>query len=605
MRLKSLFKLTKGHLFAYLVLIVLVLIHRFTYSFIPLFTQYIIYALNNFLGTPSDTQINLPNFLIQFFESGETILMVVFYVALALFTYQFIRYTLMYYENYLKGAIQEKIAKELRLKIFDHVQNLDYKFHNNSDSGDLIQRATSDVETTSGFIVTTLMQLIGLLGSLFSGVYQMYHINQTIMWISLAVIPVYTISSIIYFNKIEKVFNEVEEKESAMMTVIQENVSASKVVKAFANEPFEIEKMEAKNKAYTDMNIKANKMVALYWGFMDLISLSQYAGITILCIEFARQGVMDAPQIVAALMLLGLLVWPIRGLGRLINEFSKASVAMGRIDEIIKKPIEYAIDGTLEPEIQGHIEFKNVSFKFDDDESYLLKNISFEIKPGETVAIIGKTGSGKTTIINLLMRMYEYEGSILIDGVELRDIKKQHIRKNIGAVLQDPFLYSKTVYENIAIANPKATELEIEIAARTAAIEKDIHTFQNGYQTKVGEKGTTLSGGQKQRIAIARILVSEKPILIFDDALSALDNHTDSAIRKALKERDHKSTNIIITHRITTAKEADKIVVIKDGMIEAIGKHDELSAKEGLYKTLWGIQGKLEKEFLELVREGK
>src|SRR5690606_2298630 len=179
----------------------------------------------------------------------------------------------MYYENYLKGAIQEKIAKELRLKIFDHVQNLDYKFHNNSDSGDLIQRATSDVETISGFIVTTLMQLIGLLGSLFSGVYQMYHINQTIKWISLAVIPVYTISSIIYFNKIEKVFNEVEEKESAMMTVIQENVSASKVVKAFANEPFEIEKMEAKNKAYTDMNIKANKMVALYWGFMDLISL--------------------------------------------------------------------------------------------------------------------------------------------------------------------------------------------------------------------------------------------------------------------------------------------------------------------------------------------
>ena len=345
-------------------------------------------------------------------------------------------------------------------------------------------------------------------------------------------------------------------------------------------------------------------MVAIYWGSMDFISMAQYALVTVLAIHFVRIGVMDGASFAASLMLIGLLVWPIRGLGRLINEFTKAFVAIGRINHIFEEETEYVNDGVLEPQITGHIIFDRVSFKFEDDTNYLLKDISFEIKPGETVAIIGKTGSGKTTIINLLMRMYEYEGSILVDGVELRDIRKQHMRQSIGAVLQDPFLYSRTVYENISITNKTASKDKIIAAAQTAALQSDIHTFKNGYETMVGEKGTTLSGGQKQRVAIARVLVSEKPILIFDDALSALDNKTDMMIRQALNQKDHQSTNIIITHRITTAKEADKIIVINYGKIEDIGQHKQLSKKDGLYKKLWGIQGKLEQEFLELVEEG-
>lgn len=604
MKLKSLLRLTKGHLLEYFALIILVIFHRFSYSYIPLFTQYLIGELKVLTENSSMVNdVNFPKFLLDFFQSAETMIQVAIFVAISLVIYQFIRYSLMYVESFMKGSIQEKISKELRVNLYDHIQNLDFKYHNNVDSGDLIQRVTSDVETTTGFVVLQFMQLIGLAASLISGAYQMYFINKTIMWICIGMLPIYAISSLIYFMKIEKIFDKVEKDESAMMTVIQENVSGSKVVKAFANESFEIEKMEEKNAQYRDMNIKANKIVALYWGLMDFITVSQVAGVTILCVIYANQGIMDTGTVSAAFMLLGILIWPIRGLGRLINEFTKAFVAIGRINHIFDQKSEYTNDGVLEPKITGDISFKNVYFKFEDDSKYLLENVSFDIKNGETVAFIGKTGSGKSTIINLLLRMYDYEGSITIDGVELRDIKKKHIRTNMGVVLQDPFLYSKTVLENISITNKNATQADVENAAEIASLAKDIHTFKQGYQTKVGEKGTTLSGGQKQRVAIARVLVSNKPILIFDDALSAVDNKTDLLIRKALANKEFKSTNLIITHRITTAKEADKIIVLNNHTVEAIGKHKDLANQDGLYKSLWAIQGKLESEFMDLVKE--
>ena len=276
----------------------------------------------------------------------------------------------------------------------------------------------------------------------------------------------------------------------------------------------------------------------------------------------------------AALMLVGQLIWPVRGLGRLISDFSMANVAYSRIHEIMSEKSEFEINGTQKPTINGNIDFINVSFKFPDTDDYALNNLTFSIKKGETVAFVGKTGSGKTTIINLLMRMYEYEGSILMDGVELRDIEKKYIRSQMGTVLQNPFLYSRSILSNISITARDVPLAQIEHASEIATIASDIRGFEKGYETMVGERGTTLSGGQKQRVAIARVLVSEKPILIFDDALSAVDNKTDVMIRDALA-KEHKSTNLIITHRITTAKEADKIIVINNKTVEAIGVHSD------------------------------
>ena len=305
-------------------------------------------------------------------------------------------------------------------------------------------------------------------------------------------------------------------------------------------------------------------------------------------------------------MYIGMLVWPIRGLGRIIGDFGKATVATRRIDEILDIPDDFDKDGSLEPEIKGNIEFKNVKFHYPENSDHLLNGVNFTINEGETVAIVGKTGSGKSTIANLLVRLLEVEeGEIFVNGINIKDVKKKWIRSNIGIILQDPFLYTKTVYDNINIGKTKYTRDDVVKAARIAAIDKDITKFDGGYETLVGEKGVTLSGGQKQRIAIARMLLLDKPVLIFDDSLSAVDTKTDLMIRNALKEKSKKLTSIIITHRITTAKEADKIIVLENGKVSMIGTHEELAHKEGLYKTLWDIQGSLESSFVYHVEEGK
>lgn len=594
----SILHLLKGHLLGMFFILLLVIFHRVSYSFVPLFTQYILKYLQN---NGVVTGVNLPLFVIEIFEKGENVFQVSLYVALSLLLFQLFRFGLMIVERYLKGEVQESIALKLRVKLFDHVQSLSYHYHNNSDTGDLIQRVTTDVEIVTNFVVLRLMDAIGLVFTILSGAYQMYFLSPLLMYISLSAIPLYGISSYFYFKNIWKRYKDIEEKEAEILTVIQENVHNTRVVKAFANEKFETEKLEVKNKAHHDAVIKTNKIVGIYWAAMDFLALSQYLIVTLVSVYLARNGKMDAGNAAASLMLVGLLIWPVRGLGRLINDLSMANVAYSRITKILDKESEFEVNGDLFPEIEGKIEFKNVSFKFPEDNHYILENLNFTIEKGQTVAIVGRTGSGKTTIINLLLRMYEYEGSILIDGVELRDIEKHHLRRTIGTVLQNPFLYSRTIRDNINITARNAPMEKIVHASEIATIAHDIRDFEKGYDTMVGERGTTLSGGQKQRVAIARALISEKPILIFDDALSAVDSKTDTMIREALKEKESKATTIIITHRITTAKEADQIIVINNKTVEDIGTHETLAKAGGLYQVLWDIQGDLETEFSELV----
>ena len=605
-RIRKLFSLVKGNWLIFAFTVVLTVFHRLSFSYVPLFSEYVMKKLQIATNLPSNGQeVNLPNFIINLVEQYSDVLQSIIMIIILLVVWQAVRYVILYIEAISKGRLSENVGKNLRMNSYDHIQNLSYDYHNNADSGDLIQRVTSDIDATTSFVSYRIMDLIGIMSSLTFGAFQMFHVNKTIMLVSIAIIPITAISSIWYFKKIEKMYTDVEEKESELMVIIQENVSASKVVRAFANEQYEIEKMDQKNQEYRETEIKANKVSALYWGAMDTLMMVQFTIVLLLGIYFSRQNIMDVATISSSLMLAGMLIWPVRGLGRIINDFGKALVASKRLEEVFNEQSEYVNDGILIPNIDGHIIFKNVNFKFPNTTNYLLKNINFEIFPGETIAIIGKTGSGKTTIINILLKMYDYEGSVLIDGVELRDINKKHLRSNIGTVLQDPFLYSKTVLENIAIANPNSDNEAIIEASKTASLESDINTFQDGYDTIVGEQGTTLSGGQKQRVAIARILVAEKPIIIFDDALSALDNKTDLDIRNALNKKTTKQTSIIITHRMTTAKDASKIIVINNGTIEKIGTHTELSNTPGLYNNLWGIQGKLEEEFFQMIKDGK
>ena len=600
-RAKMLFKWGVKYWYMTLLVLCTTIVLQYLYSEIPLFIQYGIKVLEGV--TP---EVGLQKIFLVILQKYDDTITILLCLAIFIVSLQGFRSILRFLDTYTKNKMNENVAKDLRDSIYKHVDKLSYTYHNNVDTGDLIQRCTTDIETTSRFASSRIIDFVHIISTIIIGAYRVGSINITLMLVSLALIPITGVASVIYFRYVSKKFKEIEDSESKMTTIIQENLASVRVVRAFNTEKYEMDKMDKQSKDYLNKSLKFSKVMAFYWGSSDALTMLQYTLTVAVSIYLAMQGKMDAADISACLMLMGMLIWPIRGLGRIISDYGKALVAAERIDEILRIPTEYLNDGTKTPDIKGNIEFKNVSFKFDDSDKHLLNDITFDIKQGQTIAIVGKTGSGKSTLMNILTRMIDYDkGEIYLDGVELREIKKQHVRKNIGIVLQNPFLFSKTIYDNIAIADNTVKKENIYEAARIAALQEEIEKFEEGYDTIVGERGTTLSGGQKQRVAIARILTSNKPVIVFDDSLSAVDTETDLMIRKALKEKNKDTTMIIITHRTTTAKEADKIVVLDNGIVSEIGTHEELANGTGLYSKLWEIQGKLEEEFLKVLNGGE
>jgi len=408
--------------------------------------------------------------------------------------------------------------------------------------------------------------------------------------------PVILSIAIFYFRKIEKAFQVIEANEAKMTTHVQENVSGSRVVKAFANEAYELNKFDGLNRTFTDSDFKLIKKMSLFWSLTDFLCFMQFMLIAVFGIVYASRGEITLGMYTAFLAYSGNIIWPMRQLGRLVGDFSKSTVAVWRLQKIVNNKDEYdPTEPNTKPEIFGHVQFKHVSFKFNDSLEDQIVDINFDVKKGKTIAILGKTGSGKSTLMNLLVRLLDYQkGVILIDDVPVTEIEKHHLRKNVGIILQEPFLFSKTLEENIGIADRMIEPQRIESVAKTAQVHGDIINFENGYKTLVGERGITLSGGQKQRVAIARMLLKPKPILIFDDSLSAVDTETDIQIRRALHKEWKESTVFIITHRVTTAMEADMIIVLEDGKIKETGTHDQLVKIEGLYKNIWEIQSRID-----------
>ncbi len=559
-------------------------------TLIPLFGQHIIDVILEF----DDGGSKLPKFfadlLIADTKLKQLMLAAILIVVLAL-----ARALLIFIRRAISGLFAERTAYDLRNTLYKRLQDANYYFHSHSETGDIIQRCTTDVEMYKRFISEQSIEIIrlGLLVGL--SIYQMSNLNMTMMWISLIIAPVLFTGAVFYFRRVEKMFNEIEANEAVMTTHVQENVSGARVVKAFANESFEVNKFKNLNRKFTDSDFKLVRSMAVYWSSTDFISFIQFFIIALVGIIYASRGVISIGIYTAFLAYAGNIIWPMRQLGRLVGDFSKTIVSVSRLDHIISNPGEYVGEtGKVEPEIKGNVEFKNVSFKFDDSNEDQIVDVSFSINQGETVAIIGKTGSGKSTLMNLLIRLLDYQkGQILIDGVEIKDIEKHHLRKNVGVILQEPFLFSKSLEDNIKISDAKTDSERVSNVAKIAQVHNDIMNFEKGYKTLVGERGVTLSGGQKQRVAIARMLLKPKPILVFDDSLSAVDTETDIQIRKALNREWKESTVFIITHRITTASEADKIIVIEDGKIKESGKHNELIKRNGLYKNIWEIQSRI------------
>ena len=516
-------------------------------------------------------------------------------IALAILTVS--RGIFVYFKGKLAAVASESIIRRLRDKVYDHLQRLPFDYHVKAKTGDLIQRCTSDMETIRRFIAMQFVEMGRALFMVAFALTFMIPLNHRMTFVSMALVPLIFLFSYIFFMKVKVAFQKSDESEGAMSTVLQENLTGVRVVRAFARQSFEIEKFVKHNNEYRDLTYKLIWLLAIYWSVSDLICLIQIAGVLILGTIWAAKGIITLGTLLAFTSYVGMLLWPVRQLGRVLTDTGKALVSIGRIQEILDEKIEEH-DSSLEDieTLKGDIEFRNVSFGYDEGKN-ILENISFSAKAGETIAILGPTGSGKSTLVNLLPRLYDYqEGSITIDGMELKELDKKAIRSQIGIVLQEPFLFSRTIGDNIRMANPEADDQDIYEAAQCASVHEVIEAFDKGYDTEVGERGVTLSGGQKQRLAMARTLINDMPIMIFDDSLSAVDTETDAAIRAELKKREHKATTFIGSHRLNTLAEADKILVIDEGRLVQMGSHTKLIKEDGLYKRIWQIQNELEAE---------
>jgi ATP-binding cassette, subfamily B, bacterial len=577
----------------YLLILSFGLLYCVTYlrTLIPLFAQHIIDVIVSDSGTAS----NLPPLLLSLLQQDTLAAQLLAAAGLLLFV-DFLRAAAIFLRRTLTAYFTERVSYDLRNRLYRQFQDLSFHYHAHAQTGDLIQRATTDIETYKHFIGDQIIEVVRLILLVGLSIWRMSSMNLDMTWISLIITPIIFTIAVFYFRRVEKQFTKIEEDESSMTTHVQENVSGARVVKAFANEKFEIEKFEKLNRGFTESDYKLVKSMAGFWSVTDFICFAQFCLISVFGIVYASRGIISIGEYSAFLLFSGNIIWPMRQLGRLVGDFSKATVAVTRLNEILSTKDEYEVSsGTMTPPIQGEVTFDHVSFKFEDSTYHQLADISFTAKRGETIAIIGKTGSGKSTLMNLMVRLLDHQdGQLLIDGVDIRDIEKHHLRNNVGIILQEPFLFSRTVEENIKIADQKMSHDRVMEVAKIAKIHGDISGFEKGYETVVGERGVTLSGGQKQRVAIARMLLKPKPILIFDDSLSAVDTDTDLQIRSALKKEWKESTVFIITHRITTAMEADRILVLDGGKIVESGSHAELLHAKGLYNKIWEIQSTID-----------
>jgi ATP-binding cassette subfamily B protein len=515
--------------------------------------------------------------------------------------------------SYLKGwqsaLASDGIARQLKDRLYDHLNHLPAHYHDRMDTGDLVQRCTSDVETARQFLATQVMEIGNAVILAAAAFPLLWSLHMPMTLVSFALIGPITIYGYVYFLKIKHVFLSVDEAEGALTGVIQENLTGIRVVRAFARQDFERGKFAGPNARYRDRSLHMLRLMSWYWSISDLVALSQL-GLTLLVGAYwITTGQLTVGLLFAFLSYLGIMLWPVRQLGRILTDLGKTSVALTRIGEIlaVAREPEPAAVAPLPTRLGGAIAVRDLHFahvgqggtRDHAEGDGALNGVSFDVAPGESLAILGPSGAGKSTLMHLLLRLYDYpRGSIQLDGRELAALPRSWVRGQIGTVMQEPFLFSKTLRDNLRLGRSgECAEAEIEEAARAAAIHETILTFERGYDTLIGERGITLSGGQRQRMALARAILKRPPLLLLDDALSAVDGETETLILNALRERRGRATTLVIAHRLSTLVHADRIIVLDRGRILQTGSHAELAAQDGLYRRLWQIQTNVEADF--------
>ncbi len=493
----------------------------------------------------------------------------------------------------------ENITRRLRNFLFDHLQRLPYAYHAESQTGDLIARATSDIDAVNRFYSDQAIGIGRILLMFIVNFAALLQLNTRLALISVIGIPVIVGISIFFFSKVSKAYEKYQEQEAVLSSRLQENLTGIRVVKAFARQGYESDKFDQENMQKFNLGKNLLSIHSLFWPVSDVICGAQMLSSFFVGAIMAYKGEITIGTYLATTSLVGWIIWPMRNLGRLIVHMSTGLVSYKRVAELLKQNREPLTEGKYHPEgsVNGEIIFKDVYFEY-EKENPVLENISFTCKPGSVIALLGSTGSGKTSLVNLLPRFYDpTSGLITLDGVDITTYPRNYLRSQIGIVEQEPFLFSRSIRENITYGvHHEVAEDEVIEAAKLAAIHEVIIEFPKGYDTLVGERGVTLSGGQKQRVAIARALLKNPRILILDDSTSSVDTETEAQIRSALNNLMADRTTFIIAHRIQSVMRADLILVFDKGKVIQQGTHKELMKNSGMYREIFDIQTKIEVE---------
>ncbi|MFP4105874.1 MAG: ABC transporter ATP-binding protein [Phycisphaerae bacterium] len=597
-RIKTLWELMRGYRLRYLMAIGALVVATFMGYLPPLIGGR---TIDYVIG---DKPLQAPQFLKEIvaqFGGRSELAQNLWAAGLAMFSFFLLAGFFTYLKGHWSATASESIAKRLRNRLYGHLQNVSVGYHDTTDTGDLVQRCSSDVETIRMFLAMQVTEVGRALITLVVGIPIMLYVNVPMTVAALALMGPIVIYSILFFLKVKNVFQQCDESEGRMTARLQENLTGIRVVRAFARQEHETARFARTNEEYRGHWYRLVRVLSWFWSVSDFMCLTQIGVVLVFGAYQVQHGRLSVGELFAFLGFVHRFLWPVRYMGRVLADFGKAIVSLGRVKEVLDQPEEDAEDEITQPagptRTEGRIDVRFLSFSHDGEHN-VLDNISFTVEPGQTLAILGPSGSGKTTLVSLILRLYDYQtGEICIDGTELRDMPRKTVRSQFGVVMQEPFLYSRTIGENIRLGGSAADDEQIQQAARAACIHDSIERFDHGYQTLVGERGVTLSGGQRQRVAIARALLGDPPILVLDDALSAVDTRTEQMILDALKKRRGRKTTIVIAHRLTTLQRADRILVLDHGKIVQAGTHRSLLDQPGPYRRLWTIQNQLEDDF--------